>query len=62
MEAERRCPTCRARVQWQDNPCRPFCSERCQLADLGGWVAEQYRIPGSPLGVDMLDDDESDPA
>ena len=63
MEPSRRCPTCRALVRWDSNPHRPFCSERCRLADLGGWVTEQYRIPGRPLGADMLDeDDESDPA
>jgi endogenous inhibitor of DNA gyrase (YacG/DUF329 family) len=22
----------------------PFCSERCQLIDLGAWAAEEYRI------------------
>ncbi len=22
----------------------PFCSERCRLADLGGWLEERYRI------------------
>lgn len=64
MEPAPRCPTCRALVEWEDNPHRPFCSERCQLADLGGWVTEQYRIPGSSLGSDTLDDedDESGPA
>jgi hypothetical protein len=24
---------------------RPFCSERCKLADLGRWLNEDYRIP-----------------
>lgn len=64
MEPAPRCPTCRARVEWEDNPHRPFCSERCQLADLGGWMTEQYRFPGSPLGPDTLDDedDEGGPA
>ncbi|MCC6765794.1 MAG: DNA gyrase inhibitor YacG [Deltaproteobacteria bacterium] len=60
MEDAPRCPTCRSGVRWEDNPHRPFCSERCQLADLGGWVTEQYRIPGAVLGSDVLDDDESD--
>lgn len=22
----------------------PFCSERCRLVDLGGWLEERYRI------------------
>jgi endogenous inhibitor of DNA gyrase (YacG/DUF329 family) len=28
-----------------DNPYRPFCSERCKLADLGRWLNEDYRLP-----------------
>jgi uncharacterized protein len=24
---------------------RPFCSERCKLADLARWLSEDYRIP-----------------
>ncbi|MBM4122288.1 MAG: DNA gyrase inhibitor YacG [Nitrospira sp.] len=24
---------------------RPFCSERCQIIDLGAWASERYRIP-----------------
>ena len=27
---------------------RPFCSERCKLADLGRWLSEDYRVPGDP--------------
>jgi hypothetical protein len=27
---------------------RPFCSERCKLADLGRWLAEEYRVPDEP--------------
>jgi hypothetical protein len=26
---------------------RPFCSERCKLADLGRWLGGGYRIPVS---------------
>lgn len=40
----RRCPQCRREATWQDNPWRPFCSERCQLIDLGRWVSGDYRI------------------
>jgi len=60
MEPTPRCPTCRAVIRWEDTVHRPFCSERCQLADLGGWVTEQYRIPGAVLGTDAADDDDSD--
>ncbi|MCC6848062.1 MAG: DNA gyrase inhibitor YacG [Deltaproteobacteria bacterium] len=58
MDRAPRCPTCRAGVRREDNPHRPFCSERCRLVDLGGWVTEQYRIPGAALGNDLLDDDD----
>ena len=34
---------------------RPFCSERCKLADLGRWISDGYRIPGPPLPVDDED-------
>jgi endogenous inhibitor of DNA gyrase (YacG/DUF329 family) len=42
------CPTCKKQVDWQDNPFRPFCSERCKLIDLGSWISEEYRLPGKP--------------
>ena len=42
------CPTCRQAVSWQDNPFRPFCSDRCRTLDLGAWADETYRIPGEP--------------
>ena len=44
-----KCPTCGKPVEWKDNPVRPFCSERCQLLDLGKWVEGEYRVPGEPV-------------
>ena len=44
-----KCPTCGKQVEWKDNSFRPFCSERCQLVDLGKWVEGEYRVPGEPL-------------
>ena len=41
-----RCPGCGKPTQWEGNPSRPFCSERCRLIDLGAWVNEEYRVPG----------------
>lgn len=38
------CPTCKKPTTWQDNPTKPFCSERCQLIDLGAWANEDYKI------------------
>lgn len=49
MPTRVKCPTCRVEVQWEGNPHRPFCSERCRLIDLGAWASERYRIPGRKL-------------
>ena len=37
---------CKKTTTWEENPNRPFCSERCKLLDLGKWVFEEYKIPG----------------
>lgn len=53
------CPTCQKRVKWDDNPWRPFCSERCKLIDLGEWANESHRIPGEehrPIESENEDD------
>jgi endogenous inhibitor of DNA gyrase (YacG/DUF329 family) len=47
------CPLCRRPTVWEANPWRPFCSERCQIVDLGTWAAEQYRLPGPKLSIDI---------
>lgn len=39
------CPRCQIETSWQDNPHRPFCSERCKLIDLGAWANEEYYLP-----------------
>jgi len=44
----RPCPICRKPVAWALCPSRPFCSERCRLADLGAWSGEQYRVQERP--------------
>ncbi len=54
-----RCPTCRNETIWQNNPFRPFCSERCKMVDLGRWATEEYRIPDSP--APEADDHEEGP-
>lgn len=46
--AERRCPRCGAAVAWEGNPHRPFCSTRCRMVDLEGWLGGHYAIPGEP--------------
>ena len=47
-----KCPTCGKPAEWKDNPFRPFCSERCQMVDLGRWVEGEYRVPGEPMPED----------
>ncbi|QBQ53906.1 DNA gyrase inhibitor YacG [Nitrosococcus wardiae] len=44
------CPTCGRETLWsQENPWRPFCSERCRLIDLSAWATETHRIPGEEV-------------
>lgn len=39
------CPTCQKEVVWEaESQYRPFCSQRCQLIDLGEWANEEKRI------------------
>ena len=55
-----KCPTCRKETAWENNPHRPFCSDRCQLIDFGKWTEERYRIPAEEKIDFELDDDEDD--
>lgn len=43
-----KCPTCKQVAARDGNKLFPFCSERCELVDLGKWLNEEYRIPGEP--------------
>jgi endogenous inhibitor of DNA gyrase (YacG/DUF329 family) len=44
--ANARCPGCgKPASAGADNPWRPFCSERCKMADLGAWFTDRFRIP-----------------
>ncbi len=54
------CPTCRQAADWDDNPYRPFCSQRCRLLDLGNWTEERYRIAGAPVEPTESPDDPDD--
>ena len=40
------CVYCRQRPA--DAVFRPFCSERCKMADLGRWLSGDYRVPAAP--------------
>ena len=53
------CPYCRRRPAAPDYA--PFCSERCKMADLGRWLAGDYRVPATPDpdGAESPDDADS---
>ena len=53
-----KCPTCKTETTWEENPSRPFCSERCRLVDLGRWAFEDYRIP---VEEDEEEEEEKEP-
>lgn len=61
------CPQCgKKTIYSKDNEFRPFCSERCQLVDLGAWIEEEYRVPSeenpSNLDLDIGENSEDDPS
>jgi endogenous inhibitor of DNA gyrase (YacG/DUF329 family) len=45
---------------WEDNPDRPFCSERCRLIDLGKWSSEEFVVPGNAVEPDALVRDDAE--
>lgn len=53
----KKCPNCNRQVEWQDNPFRPFCSERCKLVDFGKWIDEEYRVPGKAVSSEHEEDE-----
>jgi|GEM_PF-205126 len=55
LETLIRCPGCGEKCAWQNNPHRPFCSERCRTIDLGQWATEGYAIAGKPVPVNEED-------
>lgn len=55
------CPHCKRQCDWQDNPWRPFCSERCKLIDLGAWFQEKHAIPGETVDLPDADPDADSP-
>ncbi len=55
-----KCPTCRNETAWDDNPHRPFCSDRCRLIDLGAWIEERYRVPAEEVEYDVDEDGDDD--
>lgn len=51
------CPVCKKFTTWEENPYRPFCSERCRLVDLGKWVEGEYRVEGDEVLPSETEDD-----
>ena len=53
------CPICKKVLEAEadEQPFRPFCSQRCKLADLHNWLGGAYRI-STPIQPTDLDDDE----
>ena len=64
MPSTRLCVYCRQRAA--EDRFRPFCSERCKMADLGRWLTGAYQVPGQPASgtddpdVDALEDPVDD--
>lgn len=55
------CPICKKpALARPDNAAHPFCTARCQLIDLGGWLDGSYRIPGEPADVVPTEFDDNE--
>jgi len=57
---KRHCPICRKPTDSETNADFPFCSERCQLLDLGNWASEKYVI-SNPV-FDESEEEDSRPS
>ncbi|MDQ3806191.1 MAG: DNA gyrase inhibitor YacG [Acidobacteriota bacterium] len=54
-----KCPTCHQPTTYQDNPFRPFCSERCKLIDFGAWVNGEYGMPADEPAPSLEEADKN---
>ena len=54
------CPTCK-KLGTRKDPDFPFCSERCQLIDLGKWASGAYVISSPLLDVSDSEENKDDP-
>jgi endogenous inhibitor of DNA gyrase (YacG/DUF329 family) len=57
-----KCPTCHRPTAWEDNPYRPFCSERCKLIDFGAWANEEYAVPAEEVAPSVEELERGTPA
>ncbi len=56
-----KCPHCGKETNIDErNPSRPFCSERCKLIDLSGWISGAYRIPEVENVAEDISSDQED--
>jgi hypothetical protein len=55
-----KCPYCKKMTTWEENPHRPFCSERCKMIDLGMWASEEHRIKGESIDNQIPSEKEND--
>ncbi|OGQ35772.1 MAG: hypothetical protein A3F16_05320 [Deltaproteobacteria bacterium RIFCSPHIGHO2_12_FULL_43_9] len=55
---KKKCPICGAKINWEGNKWRPFCTERCKLIDLGDWAQGKYSIEGEEKGSEEEDKDQ----
>jgi endogenous inhibitor of DNA gyrase (YacG/DUF329 family) len=54
------CPTCRKSSSFDpSNVYRPFCSERCQILDLGAWADEKYAIPAQESEISSVNENQN---
>ena len=52
------CPICKKSADLSPrNRFRPFCSERCQMIDLGTWASGDYKVEGSKAADNEHHDD-----
>lgn len=57
-----KCPSCHRLIKWEDNPHRPFCSERCKLLDFGAWANEEYSVPAEEAPPPLEEFDPNSPS
>lgn len=51
MSKKIKCPKCGGETTLGDNIFKPFCSERCQISDLGAWADGSYFIAGDEQDI-----------
>lgn len=51
------CPHCKKQFEYFESLNRPFCSDKCKMIDMGGWLSESYAIAGRNNSVYIEDPD-----